>query len=314
MLSRVADTLYWMSRYLERAEHTARVMGVQLNLMLEQDPRSSDRRWLRALASLGHPAPVANGHDPFTLAQTYALKQITSGITSARENARQVREQISSEMWEQLNRLFHEVKRMEAAGIWTRQTLDFLSVILESSHLFQGVTDSTMNHGEGWQFIQVGRFIERASATARLLDLYFREFRESAGQTMDSGVHMEWIGLLRSCTAFEAYCKVYTADLRPERVAEFLLLNPEFPHSVRFAADGMQRSLDAINEAASSQRSARVAKMAGRLRAGLIFTPLEEIVAGLAEFFADIQQQCARIHSAIYEVYITYPIEAAIEA
>ncbi len=125
---------------------------------------------------------------------------------------------------------------------------------------------------------------------------------------------MEWIGLLRSCTAFEAYCKVYTADLRPERVAEFLLLNAEFPHSVRFAADSVQRSLDAINEVASSKRSAARGQNGGKVSAGLIFTPLEEIVASLSEFFADIQKQCARIHSAIYEVYITYPIEAAIEA
>jgi uncharacterized alpha-E superfamily protein len=312
MLSRVADSLYWMSRYLERAEHTARVLGTQLNLMLEQDPKSSDRRWLRVLASLGHAGPFAEDNDPFAIAQTYALRQITSGIGFARENARQVREQISSEMWEQLNRLFHEVKRMESAGLWKSQPLDFLAVILESSHLVQGVTDSTMNHGEGWQFIQVGRFIERAAEIARLLDIYFHEF--PAGQPIDSGEHMEWIGLLRSCTAFEAYCKVYTADLRPERVAEFLLLNNEFPHSVRFAADRMQHSLECINEAAASKRSPRVAKIAGRLSAGLMFTPLEEVVAGLAEFFADIQQQCTRIHAAIHEVYITYSIEAAIEA
>jgi uncharacterized alpha-E superfamily protein len=300
-----------MSRYLERAEHTARVLGTQLNLMLEQGPKSSDRRWLRVLASLGHTGPFADDSDPFALAQAHALRQITGGIGFARENARQVREQISSEMWEQLNRLFHEVKRLESAGLWKSQPLDFLAVILESSHLVQGVTDSTMNHGEGWQFIQVGRFIERAAAIARLLDIYFHEF--PAGQPIDSGEHMEWIGLLRSCTAFEAYCKVYTADLRPERVAEFLLLNSEFPHSVRFAADRMQHSLECINEAAASRRSPRVAKIAGRLSAGLMFTPLEEVVEGLAEFFADIQQQCARIHVAIHEVYITYSIDAAIE-
>ncbi|HTW64575.1 MAG TPA: alpha-E domain-containing protein [Bryobacteraceae bacterium] len=312
MLSRVADSLYWMSRYLERAEHTARVLGVQLNLMLEQDPKTSDRRWLRTLGSLGYTKPIPKDADPFTLAQTYALQQITAGIGLARENARQVREQISSEMWEHLNRLFHEIKRLEATGLWKSQPLDFLTVILESSHLVQGVTDSTMNHGEGWQFIQVGRFIERAAATARLLDIYFHEF--PAGQPMDSGEHMEWIGLLRSCTAFEAYCKVYTADLRPDRIAEFLLLNSEFPHSVRFAADRMQHSLEAINQAAASRRSPRVAKIAGRLSAGLMFTPLEEVVANLAEFFADIQRQCVRIHAAIHEVYITYSIEAAIEA
>ena len=301
-----------MSRYLERAEHTARVLGVQLNLMLEQDPKSSDRRWLRVLTSLGYNRPIPEDGDPFAVAQAHALEQITDGIELARENARQVREQISSEMWEQLNRLFHEVRRLESAGLWKSQPLDFLAVILESSHLVQGVTDSTMNHGEGWQFIQVGRFIERAAAIARLLDIYFSEFR--SGQPMDSGEHMEWIGLLRSCTAFEAYCKVYTADLRPERIAEFLLLNSEFPHSVRFAADQMQSSLEAINQAAASKRSPRVAKIAGRLSAGLIFTPLEEVVAGLAEFFADIQQQCVRIHAAIHEVYITYSVEAAIDA
>src|ERR1700689_688801 len=108
MLSRAADSLYWMSPYLERAEHTARVIGVQLNLMLEQDPRSSDRRWLRVLASLGHPGSVTENSDPFTRAQTYALRNITGGIGSARENARQVREHSSSEAGAQLNRLFHE--------------------------------------------------------------------------------------------------------------------------------------------------------------------------------------------------------------
>jgi uncharacterized alpha-E superfamily protein len=264
------------------------------------------------LASLGHTEPFPEDGDPFAVAQAHALRQITASIGFARENARQVREQISSEMWEQLNRLFHEVRRMESADLWKAQPLDFVAVIVESSHLVQGVTDSTMNHGEGWQFIQVGRFIERAAAIARLLDIYFHEF--PAGQPIDSGEHMEWVGLLRSCTAFESYCKVYTADLRPERVAEFLLLNSEFPHSVRFAADRLQRSLEAINQAAASRRSPRVAKIAGRLSAGLMFTPLEEVVEGLAEFFADIQQQCARIHVAIHEVYITYSIEAAIEA
>lgn len=312
MLSRVADSLYWMSRYLERAEHIARVLGVQLNLMLEQDPRSSDRRWLRVLASLGHPGSVTENSDPFTRAQNYGLRSMTGSIASARENARQVREQISSEMWEHLNRLFHEVRRMEMSGVWTSQPLDLLTLILESSHMVQGVTDSTMNHGEGWQFIQVGRFIERALEVSRLLDIYFREF--PADQALDSAEHMEWIGLLRSCTAFEAYCKVYTADLRPDRVAEFLILNSEFPHSVRFAADHMQRSLEKINETATSKRSSRVAKIAGRMTAGLTFTPLEEIAATLADFLADVQRQCARIHTAIYEVYITYPVEAALEA
>ena len=231
MLSRVADSLYWMSRYLERAEHTARVMGVHRNLMLEHDPaveRAAAGRacWL-AWASqdqarrgcLRRGANLCAGADH-------------RRIAAARENARQVREQISSEMWEQLNRLFHESKRIgtpeslpcAAATIWS-------FTVVQSSHLFQGVTDSTMTHGEGWQFIQAGRFIERVQAHRRADRFAFRRvlIRRRDGRRHE---HMEWIGLLRSCTAFEAYCKVYTADLRPERVAEFLLLNPEFPHSV----------------------------------------------------------------------------------
>lgn len=303
-----------MSRYLERAEHTARVMGVQLNLMLEQDPRSADLTWIRILSSLGHPDPMRASVDRFTLAHNYTSRQITGSISSARENARHVREQISSEMWEQVNRLFHEVKRMEAAGLLVSQPVEFLNFIVENSLQFQGVTDSTMNHGEGWQFIQLGRFIERASATARLLDLSFREFSPAEGQAVEAREHMQWIGLLRSCTAFEAYCKVYTAELRPERVAEFLLLNSEFPHSVRFACDQIQQSLDAIQQIGSSKRTATIAKLAGRLRAALSFTPIEEIVAGLADFCTDIQRQCARIHAVIYEVYITYPIEDALQA
>jgi len=116
MLSRVADNLYWMSRYLERAEHAARIEGVHLNLMLEHEPASQDRRWWRVLAALGCTESVEG--DAFAAAQTFALDQIVSSIAEARENARQVREQISSEMWEQLNRLYHESRRMSMPEFW----------------------------------------------------------------------------------------------------------------------------------------------------------------------------------------------------
>ena len=311
MLSRVADSLYWMSRYLERAEHSARVVDVHLNLMLDESTGSTDRRWSRVISSLNLSADPVKG-DMYTYAQAHGFDQISACIVQARENARQVREQISSEMWEQLNRLFLEVRRMGIADVWDEQPLDFLRDVKESSHLFQGITDSTMNHGEGWQFIQAGRFLERAFATAKLLDVHFRDFL-ATDQSMDSSMHLEWIGLLRSCTAFEAYCKVYTADLRPERVAEFLLLNSEFPHSIRFAVDQIQQSLGAIHESTSSKKSGRVAKLAGRLRAELTFTPLEEIMAGLHDFFETIRKQCSQIHTAANQVYVTYPVEAALE-
>ena len=311
MLSRVADNLYWMSRYLERAEHAARVTGVHLNLMLEHEPASEGRRWWRVLASLGKREPVEG--DAFEAAQAYALDQIVASITEARDNARQVREEISSEMWEQLNRLYHESKRMSTPEFWGAQPLDLLLKVTQSSHLFQGVTDSTMIHGEGWQFIQVGRFMERVQGTARLIDLHFDEFFGKSSDAMNASEHMEWIGLLRSCTAFEAYCKVYTAELRPERVAEFLLLNAEFPHSVRFAVEQLRKSLDAVDET-THRKSDRLGKLAGRLTSALNYTPIEEIMSNLHEFTLNIRRLCVNIHGGIHQVYINYPIEAALEA
>ena len=312
MLSRVADSLYWMSRYLERAEHAARVVELQFNLMLEQDPDSVDRRWSMVLAALGNKEPVKG--DVFALAREFAFDQIMDGIASARENARQVREQISSEMWEQLNRMYHESRSEELTGLWAGQPTEFLGLIKRKSHLFQGVTDSTMSHDEGWHFIQVGRFLERAHATAQLVDAHFREYPQNPDGVIDSAVHVEWAGLLRCCTAFEAYCKVYTADLRPGRVADFLLLNPDFPHSIRFAADAVQDSLETIHRATDTARSANVTRLAGRLSSSLTYAPLEEIVGNLHGFLSEVQRTCVQIHSSIYNVYVQYPIEAALAA
>lgn len=180
MLSRVADSLYWMSRYLERAEHCARLIDVHLNLMLDQSPESAEHRWRRVWSFLGDDASVdASTTDAPTL--THALifdtgnrSSIVSCMLSTRDNAQQVREQISSEMWEQINRLFHQVKRAASDDVSHVQPLEFLSAVREGAHLFHGLSDSTMNHGEGWQFIQTGRFMERANATAALLDVHFR--------------------------------------------------------------------------------------------------------------------------------------------
>ncbi len=310
MLSRVAENLYWMSRYLERAEHTARVMGVQWNLMLEYEPGSAERRWTRVTSSLGRREPLQG--EAFDFAQGFALDQIMGAINAARENARQVREQISSEMWEELNRLFHESKRMGTIELFNAQGFDLVYAVIRSSNLFQGITDSTMSHGEGWQFIQTGRFMERIQSAAKLIDLHFAEFFD-ASEPVSGPEHTEWLGLLRSCTAFEAYCKVYTADLRPQRAAEFLLLNPDFPHSVRFAAQGLRHALESIYQSAGARKADRVGKLAGRLTAALSYTPLEEIMANLHEFTSNIRRLCGQIHSGIYQVYISYPLDAALE-
>jgi uncharacterized alpha-E superfamily protein len=280
--------------------------------MLEYDSGSAGPRWWRVLAALGFQDEVEG--DAFAAAQAYALDQVVNSIAAARENARQVREQISSEMWEELNRLFHDSRRLAEPESFGSQPHDMAAAVVQSSRLFQGVTDATMLHGEGWQFIQVGRSMERVQDTARLLDAHFGEFYRSGGEPISAADHMEWIGLLRVSSAFEAYCRVYTAEMRPERVAEFLLLNAEFPHSVRFGVEQLRRSLDGVHQATASRKSDRLGKLAGRLTASLSYTPLEEIMSNLHEFTTSIRRLCGQIHGGIYQVYISYPIEAALEA
>ncbi len=318
MLSRVADSLYWMTRYLERAEHTARLIDVNLTLMLDESPLSADRRWQRVLSGLGNPPDFEWTGDADALANLITFdasnhSSIRSCIISARENARQVREQISSEQWQQLNRLYHEVTRSYTEDPAGAQPSEFLQAVITGTHLFQGVTDSTMNHGEGWRFIQLGRYLERASATLILLSVYTQEFWSQSDLTMEGNEYLEWIGLLRSCTAFEAYRKVYTNDVNPERILEFLLLNEENPHAVRHAIDCVQQALEAIHGEAGKRRAAPLGRIAGRLQATLQFAQVPEIIGqGVGVYLKEILRQCQEIHTNIYQIYIHYSIETAL--
>jgi len=317
MLSRVAESLYWMSRYLERAEHTARLVELNLNLMLDQSPAPGDQRWQRLLTALMVTLPPDAKVDAYNVAQTLTFdlsnrSSIVAYMTAARENARQVREQISSEMWEELNQLFLQIKRAGIENTWQAQPHHFFRGVKDGAHLFQGITDSTLSHSEGWHFIQAGRFLERAGATAALLDAHVSELIERT-DAAEKGDYLEMVGLLKSCTAFEAYCKVYTADLSPERIAEFLLLNSEFPRSVRFAAEMIQSALNGIAETSATRKTGRANRLAGRLRASLSFSQIDEIMgSGLHFYLSDIQRQCAQIHTAIYHQYVAYPIESAL--
>ena len=330
MLSRVADSLYWMSRYLERAEHTTRLLDVNLNLMLDEGPTSAEHRWQRVLQALGNPKDVEWKGDPFELVRALTFdtgnrSSILSLLISARENSRHVREQISTEQWDRLNRLYLQVthpdilRRVEPGtmALEPDQPTEFLQHVMEAVHQFQGVTDSTMSHGEGWHFIQVGRYIERATATAALLEAYHGDlWADTAGHTerlFEGNEYLEWMGLLRSATAFEAYCKVYTADLTPERMLEFLLLDPKFPHSLRFSIDAMQNALDAIQAESGKSRVDQVRRLAGRLESQLSYSGIDEVLEqDIVAYLRSIQAQCREIHATIYELYIDYSIQAAL--
>ena len=326
MLSRVADSLYWMSRYIERAEHTTRLLDVNLNLMLDESATSADRRWQRLLQALGNPANAAWEGDPYALTRTLAFDtgvkaSVVSCIISARENARHVREQISTEQWHRLNSLYLSVTRPEireslggdGESNSAEQPTEFLQEVMEGVHQFQGVSDSTMSHGEGWQFIQVGRYIERASATALLLEAYHEDLWRYSDRIPEGNEYLEWMGLLRSSTAFEAYCKVYTADVTPDRILEFLLLDQEFPHSIRFSIDTLQCALEAIQGEGGKSRAEPLRRLVGRLQASLNYSGVDEIMGGdVVAYLRGIQHQCSGVHNTIYQLYIDYSIQTAL--
>ncbi len=328
MLSRVADSLYWMSRYLERAEHTTRILDVNLNLMLDEGPTSADRRWQRVLLALGKPKHVKWSGNPYDLTRTLTFDtankaSILACLICARENSRNVREQISSEMWARLNSLYLQITRPEMHSDMHAEALlpeaeptEFLQQVMEAVHQFQGVTDSTMSHGEGWQFIQVGRFIERASATAMLLEAFYPDLfhdDDLPDDLPEPNEYLDWMGLLRSATAFEAYCKVYTADLTPDRILEFLLLDQEFPHSLRFSIDSLQNALMAIQGEGSKTRAEPIRRLAGRLQATLSYSSVDDILNdGVMSYLKTIKTECRSLHEAIYELYIDYSIQAAL--
>jgi uncharacterized alpha-E superfamily protein len=317
MLSRVADSLYWMSRYLERAEHTARLIDVDFQLRLDQSPEAGSDRWWRLLEALQAPPPEDGKIDATTLTHILTLDKtnsssIISCVAAARENLRQVREQCSSDMWEQLNRLYLQVNSTTSSEAWLLHSYVFFRAVREGAHLFQGVTDSTMSHGEGWQYIQLGRFVERTEEVARLIGAYFSRLPYSVDQAVESEEYLEWVGLLKSCAAFEAYCKKYTAEIRPLRVAEFLLLNPEFPHSVRFSVDKVHAALAAIAEF-TERKAEQPVRLAGRLQATLSFSQIDEVMAaGANAYVENVREQCVQAHTAIHQIYFDYPVEAAL--
>lgn len=301
-----------MSRYLERAEHAIRVMDVNLVLMLDQSPAYGEKRWNRLLRSLRIDTIDPIPDDPQEITDMLFfdrnnLYSIVSMLASARDNARQVRNQLSSEVWEQVNSLYLKVNNLKSDDIWGGRSHQQFREIIEGIQLFHGITDATMRHDEGWHFLQVGRYLERANATIALLDAYF----SNDDQTQNNHHYLDWVGLLKSRTAFEAYCQVYTADLQADRIAAFLLLNPEFPHSVRFATDQVQQALSTIAELTNARKGLQIERVAGRLHAFIAYAQIEEILEeNLNGFLVNAQKQCGQLHSLLQEVYFQPPIEA----
>ena len=318
MLSRVADSLYWMSRYLERAENTVRQLDVTMSLMLDPGGASAESRWNRLLSSLGDPAGLAWSGDLESMAHTLIFDtdnpwSVTFCVSAARENARQVREEISTEQWQRLNRMYHQIHSAQAQAQFRASVNDVLASIVDGIHLFKGVSDTTMIHGQGWQFIRLGRYLERAYATATLLEVYQPDLFCAPEREHSGYQYLEQVGLLRCCTAFEAYCQVYTADISADRILEFLLLNRDFPHAIRYAVDCIRSAVEAIQRSGARRPPEDLTAGIGRLHAMLGYTTIGEILAGNpGAFLHSIRQQCIRIHELVYRFYVHYSIQSAL--
>ena len=315
MLSRVAESLYWMSRYIERAEHTARVIAVKLESMVEQTPEDASASWARVNEALKGEKIVHQGHDAFAITRMLAFDRdnessLITSLSMARDNARQVREALSNEVWESLNRLYLRLSPVTMDSIWVHTPARLFREALEEMHALEGVTYSTLSHGEGWYFLELGKHIERAQLLGRLLDVHFRGPRDG----MQGGPkYFDWLVLLKFCTAFEPYTKLYTASIRPQKIAEFLLFDSEFPHSICFSVDRVTDALARVAPGAPPARRAAVERLAGRLKASVDFGQIDELMSGgIAAFLADITKQCEKIHETLYASYITYGAETVL--
>ena len=254
MLSRVADTLYWLGRYIERAENNARILDVNLQVTLDDDDAGDvgDKRdWEPILATLEdqklfHSLYAVTNAEAVCEFVTFAKENpnsIRSCVAMARENARTVREYISSEMWERANSLYLWLNSPGARSLFAGSAIDFYRHVVDYAHQFQGTTDATLNRGEGWNFLQIGKFLERADCASRILDLKYHILLPSGEQVGGVVDTVQWQAVLKSCSANEAYRKIYKGQVAPWSVVEFILLHDSFPRSIRFCADHLDAAL-----------------------------------------------------------------------
>lgn len=309
MLSRVADSIYWMSRYIERAENIARVVDVTLNLILDM-PIGSVQQWKPLVDTTGDTETFARRYGNATkerVVQFLTFDQenpnsILSCLRAARENARSVREIISSEMWEQLNGFYLMVN-----GAFDQRTLasphGLFQNVKTSSHLFAGVTDATMTHNEGWHFARLGRHLERADKTSRILDVkYFLLLPtvQDVGTTYDD---IQWAAVLRSASAFEMYRKRH-GRLSPERIVEFLLLDREFPRAIQWCLLQVRSSVHAISGTPAGMFRTPLEHLLSEVCSALAYAHADEVVAtGLHEYLDRLQTHMNHVGSGIQDAF-----------
>ena len=309
MLSRVADSIYWLNRYIERAENVARFIDVNLNLMLDL-PAGVPPQWKPLIWVTGDIDLFNSRYDEinsdnviqFLTFDTVYENSIISCLQKARQNARSIREVISSEMWEEVNSFYLMIKEAAAANSFSALP-EFFKQVKMSSHRFAGVMDATMSHNEGWQFGQMGRLLERGDKTTRILDVKYFLLLPSAewvGTPLD---RIQWMALLKSASAYEMYskCQHY---ITPGSVAEFLILDRQFPRSIHFCLWQTQRRLHEITQTPHGQWNNTAERALGKLCSQLRYLTIEDIVSsGLHEFLNQMQSSIYQVGNEIHHAF-----------
>lgn len=316
MLARDADSMFWMSRYVERAEHVARLLRVHQMLLTDVGdltPVLEHQMWLTIISTMhltGEPA--GEGTIAQRIAQYMTFDQsnpssIVSCVAKARENARAIRESISSEMWECLNTVYWAVTAAEAPARFEESPDEFLNAIINGSLLFQGLTDGTMAHDQRHHFTQVGKYLERMEVTARVIETRFDVLSKMGAQLDQPIRNIHLMGVLRSCCSLEAYRRLHTADLDASRIAAFLILSNDFPRSIRFCVQRLHAAIAGVRSSNGAHIPSQPERIIGRLGAQLEYAALDEIFAeGLATYLAKIQSAANDASVALQKAYFLY--------
>jgi len=320
MLSRLANSLYWMSRYVERAENVARFIDVNTWLSLDL-PSGYQEQWSPLISTTGDDDLFAKSYDApskrnviqFLAFDRRNPNSILSTVAAARENARLARQYITLETWEQINRFYFAIQsgaRSAARGLDPGQ--DFFTDMMNASHLFLGTLHATMSHNEGWHFCRLGRLIERADKTSRILDTKYYLLLPSVDAVGTPYDDLMWAAVLRSTSAFEMYRKRFQ-QISPDRIVEFLVLDREFPRAIHFCLLSAEASLHAISGTPVGAFGNSAEMHLGRLCAELNYVQVREIInRGLHEFLDDLQLRLNRIGDAVYNAFFALQAAPAI--
>ena len=310
MLSRVANSIYWMNRYIERAENVARLIDVNLRLMLDL-PGATTEQWEPLLHATGDPLIFQERFGDVTRDSVVAFltfdaenpNSIFSCLQVARENARSVRQTITSDMWEQINKFYLMVRATAAGGV-LESPHDFFTEVKIASHLYEGITDATMSHSEGWHFGHLGRLLERADMTSRILDAMYSSLLPAFTEKERPVDDIQWSALLNAASAFEMY-RQGRGRITPQNVADFLILDRAFPRSINSCVAMADESLHSVSNSLIGDFQNVAEQRLGRLRSELARIQIQEIISnGLHEFLVAFQTNLNHVGEAIFDNFL----------